>query len=239
MCPSPRLVPAHVPPAGKPPTSAKLTPIKRHTLLLDPHGIETHIPPASNPQMSALTKSTPANVSQTHTHQAPYSAIRPTRDRSKRAARSQAVTANVSQTHTRQAPYSAIRPTRDRSKRAARSQAVTANTNQIHTRTILHYSTHAEKKQAECRLRARRRTLCTPSARKRCYAPIIFRVGGAERLRVVLCAAYLPRGGSLEPKYQLLISSDVITPSRRSCIRSSNSAARSATMLSSKAKSIK
>ena len=122
---------------------------KHHTPPLDPHGIETRIPPASNPQMSALTKSTPANVSQTHTYQA---------------------------------PYSTTRPTRDRSKRAARSQAVTANTNQIHNRTILHYSTHAEKKQAECRLRARRRTLCTPSARKRCYAPIIFRVGGRRAL---------------------------------------------------------
>lgn len=179
---------------------------KHHTPPLDPHGIETRIPPASKPQMSALTKSAPANVSQTHTYQA---------------------------------PYSAIRLTRDRSKRVARSQAADVNTNQIHNRAILHYSTHAEKKQAECRLRARRRTIVYAECSQTVLCAAYFSRGGAERLRVVLCAAYLPRGGSLEPKYQFRISSEVITPSRRSCIRSSNSAARSATMLSSKAKSIK
>ena len=154
---------------------------KHHTPPLDPHGIETRIPPASKPQMSALTKSAPANVSQTHTRQprcTPLFDPRGIETRRPPTGKPQMSTPIKSTT----APYSTTRPTRDRSKRAARSQAVTANTNQIHNRAILHHSTHAEKKQAECRLRARRRTLCTPSARKRCYAPIIFRVGGRRAL---------------------------------------------------------
>lgn len=132
-----------------------------------------------------------ANVSQTHTHQAPYSTTRPTRDRNTHTARKQAADVSTYQIHTRQrqpnshppaALHSTIRPTRDRNTQTAHRQAADVNTNQIHNRAILHYSTHAEKKQAECRLRARRRTLCTPSARKRCYAPIIFRVEGRRAL---------------------------------------------------------
>lgn len=156
----------------------------------------------------------------------------PVRERTTQTAGRQAADVNTNQIHHQQAPYSTTRPTRDRNTHIARRQAAERTVLPLPP-AALHSTTRptGDRSKQVARKQAAdvHKVLQVLACEMRCAAYLPR--GGA---------AYLPRGGSpLEPRYQFLISSEVITPSRRSCIRSSNSAARSATMLSSKAKSIK